>query len=283
MTDFGGALVKSEKYDFALLGIPFDQKSSFMRGAAGGPDALRKASTGEAINSYTESGWDLHDDAVLVDKGNLSFEGLETRDVFLKIEQAVDEILTEKGFPVIMGGDHSITYPVIKSVRAHYPSLDILHFDAHPDLYDAFEGDRYSHACPFARILEEGGIHQLVQVGLRAFTREQRERSEKYGVKMFPMRDMSGIPALEFSRPLYISFDMDALDPAFAPGVSHHEPGGMTTRQVLQFLHNLRGEIIGMDCVELNPSRDKTGITASAGVKIMMEVMGMVLENRKSA
>jgi arginase family enzyme len=74
---------------------------------------------------------------------------------------------------------------------------------------------------------------------------------------------------------------MDALDPAFAPGVSHHEPGGMTTRQVLQFLHNLKGQIIGMDCVELNPARDTTEITASAGVKIMMEVMGMALENRK--
>jgi arginase len=280
LTDFGGALVKADTYDFAVLGIPFDQKSSYLQGAAEGPDALRKASTGDAINSFTETGWDLREDALLVDKGNLFLEGLDPHAVFIKIEQAVDQILAEKGFPVIMGGDHSITYPVIKSVKKHYAPLDILHFDAHPDLYESFEGDRYSHACPFARILEDGGIHELIQVGLRAETREQRERAKKYRVKMFPMRELGEIPRLEFTRPLYISFDMDALDPAYAPGVSHHEPGGLSTRQVLHFLHNLKAEIIGMDCVELNPSRDLAGITAAAGVKIMMEVMGAALENR---
>ncbi len=282
MTDFGGALVKADKYDFALLGIPFDEKSSYMRGAAEGPAAFRRASTGEAINSYTETGWDLREDTVLVDKGDVPLRNLKPFEAFLRIEHAVDAVLAEGGFPVVMGGDHSITYPVIKAVRKYYPELDILHFDAHPDLYDSFEGDRFSHACPFSRILEDRGIHQLVQVGLRAFNREQKERAEQYAVKMIAMRDIGGIPQLEFSRPLYISFDMDALDPAFAPGVSHHEPGGLSTRQVLHFLHGIKAEIIGMDCVELNPSRDLTGITAAAGVKIMMEVMGMVLENRKN-
>lgn len=282
MTDFGGALVKAEKYDFALLGIPFDEKSSYMRGAAEGPAAFRRASAGEAINSYTETGWDLRLDAVLVDKGDVPLRNLKPSEAFLRIEHAVDAVLAEGGFPVVMGGDHSITYPVIKAVRKYYPELDLLHFDAHPDLYESFEGDRYSHACPFSRILEEGGIARLVQVGLRAFTKEQEERAKHYGIEMYPMRDIGNIPQLKFSRPLYISFDMDALDPAFAPGVSHHEPGGLSTRQVLHFLHGIKDEIIGMDCVELNPSRDPTGITAAAGVKIMMEVMGMALENRKS-
>ncbi len=281
MSDFGGAVVKADRYDFALLGVPFDQKSSFLRGAAKGPDALREASTSKAINSCTETGWDLGKDAVLVDKGNIPVEGLGFRDVFLRTETAVDEILRDQGFPAVMGGDHSITYPVIKAFLKHYSSLDILHFDAHPDMYESFQGDRFSHACPFARILEEGGIQRLVQIGLRAVTRPQKELAEKHKVEMIPMKDILNMPRLEFSSPLYISFDLDALDPAFAPGVSHHEPGGLTTRQVLQILHNVKAEIIGMDCVELNPDRDLTGITAAAGVKVMMEAMGMALERQR--
>lgn len=152
-----------------------------------------------------------------------------------------------------------------------YPDLDILHLDAHPDLYEELYGDRFSHACPFARILEEGLAKNLVQVGIRASTGAHRQKAAAFNVQTIAMREWQDDIALAFSNPLYISFDADVLDPAFAPGVSHHEPGGLSTRQVIQLLHRLEADIVGMDVVEVNPSRDVFGITAAAAVKIVME------------
>jgi arginase family enzyme len=157
--------------------------------------------------------------------------------------------------------------------------LDILHFDAHPDLYEEWKGDRLSHACPFARIIEEGLAQNLVQIGIRAATGEHRAKAIKSGVRTVEMKDIKDNLSLQFSNPLYISFDMDALDPAFAPGVSHYEPGGLSTRQVINMLHSLKAEIVGLDVVELNPYRDQSGMTASAAVKIIKEVAGKMIKS----
>jgi agmatinase len=168
---------------------------------------------------------------------------------------------------------------VIKAFAQKIKPLDILHFDAHPDMYDEFNDDPYSHACPFARVLEEGLARHIVQVGIRAANSAQREKAEKFGVQWIEMKDLLKKTSLEFSNPLYISFDVDALDPAFAPGVSHCEPGGLSTRQVINMIHKLNAEIVGMDVVEVNPDKDISGITASAAVKVTMEVMGRVVQS----
>jgi arginase family enzyme len=160
--------------------------------------------------------------------------------------------------------------------------VDILHFDAHPDLYEDLYGDRLSHACPFARIMEENLAKTLVQVGVRAATADQRATARRHGVRMIEMKDFRDGLALDFKRPLYISFDLDALDPAFAPGVSHQEAGGLTTRQAVDLIHRLKAKIIGLDVVELNPERDPSGITASAAVKIVKEVAGMMIKKAGS-
>jgi agmatinase len=179
-----------------------------------------------------------------------------------------------------MGGDHSITYPIVRSLKGKHPALDILQFDAHPDLYDEFRGDPHSHACPFARILEEDLASTLVQVGIRAATAAHRAKAADSGVRMLEMKDLEDGLALKFRNPLYISFDIDALDPAFAPGVSHLEPGGMTTRQALGIIHRLEADIVGMDVVEVNPSRDPSGITAAAAAKLLMEAAGKIVIER---
>ncbi|MFQ6068956.1 MAG: agmatinase [Candidatus Aminicenantales bacterium] len=278
--DFGGALKKSEDYRIALIGVPFDEKSCFLRGAAKGPDAIRAASSGKAINPWTELGINLEEETVIVDLGNIDVKGSADQ-VFSHIEERVGEILERKAVPVILGGDHSITYPVIRAFSRKFSSLDILHFDAHPDLYDELYGDRYSHACPFARIIEEGLVSDLVQVGIRAATGDHQEKASKYMVRTLDMDDVDKTPLLEFASPLYVSFDLDALDPAFAPGVSHHEPGGLSTRQAIKIIHSLKARIVGLDVVELNPDRDQSDITAAAAVKIIMEVMGkIVVENK---
>lgn len=277
MTDFGGAIKDSGSYRLAILGIPFDEKSCFLRGAAAGPAAIRAASTGKALNPCTELGFNLEEDTVMVDLGDVDTSG-DVDKTFSRIEAAVQVIVRKKARPIFLGGDHSITYPIVKALARTRKSLAILHFDAHPDLYEDLYGDRYSHACPFARIMENGLAQELVQVGVRAATSHQREQARRFGVRMVEMKDFRDGLSLTFRRPLYISFDLDALDPAFAPGVSHHEPGGLSTRQALDLLHSLKAEIIGLDVVELNPTRDPSGITAAAAVKIIKETAGMMVK-----
>ncbi|HEX9901461.1 MAG TPA: agmatinase [Acidobacteriota bacterium] len=282
MTDFGGAIRHSEEFEIALLGIPYDAKSSYLRGAAQGPAAIRAASTDLAINEFTEKAVNLELDTVMVDLGDVDVSG-EYAQVAARVESAVGRILAKQAVPIILGGDHSITYPVVCALARRYQALDILHFDSHPDLYDELYGDPHSHACSFARIMEDGLARTLVQVGIRAASAPQRANALKYGVRMMEMKDIVGIPALEFANPLYVSFDLDALDPAYAPGVSHQEAGGLSTRQALDIIHRLKARIVGLDVVELNPTRDPSGITAAAAVKIVKETAAEVVLGRKKS
>jgi arginase len=281
MTNFGGAVKKTQDYEFAILGIPFDEKSSFLKGAAKGPRAIREASTEEAINAWTESGIDLEKETLITDLGDINVSG-SPEAIFSRIEKRVRRILEKGAVPILLGGDHSISYPSVKGFSWKYKNLDVLHFDAHPDLYEELYGDRYSHACPFARIMEEGFAENLVQVGIRAATGQHREMAKKYRIRMIEMKDIKEEIVLDFSNPLYISFDIDALDPAFAPGVSHHEPGGLSTRQVINMIHSLNAQVVGLDVVEVNPDRDSSGITASAAVKIIMEILGQTVLLKKT-
>ncbi|HVP91863.1 MAG TPA: agmatinase [Terriglobales bacterium] len=279
MSDFGGALkplAEHPDYQLAVLGVPFDEKSSYLRGAAAGPAAIRAVSTGKCYCACTELGVNLEEDAVMVDLGDVDTSGDPDKS-FALTEKAVAGVLAKGAVPLILGGDHSITYPVLKAFAANFKALDILHFDAHPDLYDDLYGDRLSHACPMARVLEDGLAENLVQVGVRAITASHRARALKHDARMVEMKDIGEPLFLKFRNPVYISFDLDALDPAFAPGVSHHEPGGLSTRQALQVIQALKGRIVGLDVVELNPSRDVSGITAAAAFKVIKEVAGRIV------
>ncbi len=270
MSDFGGAVKDISTYDIAILGVPYDGKSSYLKGPSGAPRAIRAASTVKAINAWTELGINLEEDVTIVDLGDVEGAG-DFSDISLRVETGVEEILKKEGRPIVLGGDHSITLPAVRAMAKTYSDLDILHFDAHPDLYEELYGDPFSHACPFARILDEGLTKNLVQVGIRARTGAHRQKATAFDVRTITMSEWRDDLALAFSNPLYISFDVDALDPAFAPGVSHHEPGGLSTRQVINLIHSLEADIVGMDVVEVNPDRDISGITAAAAVKIIME------------
>jgi len=254
----------------SLLGIPWDENSSHLRGAAEGPPAIRRALRAPSSNLACESGLD-YETLDLADGGDLPREpgGVAMLE---RIEQAVGCEL-EKGRRVIsLGGDHAVTYPILRAYARHYPELSILHIDAHSDLYDHFEGNRLSHASPFARIMEEGLAKRLVQVGIRTMTRHLREQVERFGVEVFEMKDWRDDQYLDFDSPVYLSFDLDGLDPAFAPGVSHPEPGGLTTRQALSLIQQSNGTIVGADIVEYNPSLDPTGITAMVAAKLLKEI-----------
>ncbi len=280
MSDFGGAIKPLDEfpdYQIALIGVPFDEKSSYIRGAAAGPAAIRQASTGKCYNPGTELGVDLEKDAIMVDVGDVDTSG-DVDKTFERAEKAVGRILAKKAVPFVLGGDHSITFHVLKAFARKHKRLDLLHFDAHPDLYDELYGDRLSHACPMARIMEAGLVDRLVQVGIRAATAHQRANADKYKIDMIEMRSISAALDLEFKHPLYISFDLDVLDPAFAPGVSNREAGGLSTRQAIEIIHTLKAKIVGLDVVELNPGRDPSGITAVAAFKIIKEVAGKIIK-----
>jgi agmatinase len=165
----------------------------------------------------------------------------------------------------------------LRAFAKRYRRLSILHFDAHPDLYDELDGNRFSHACPFARIMEEGLVERLVQVGIRTMTDHQRQQVERFGVEVIEMRDYRDDWPIDFDTPVYISFDVDGLDPAFAPGVSHREPGGLSTRQAINTILNLNAEIVGADIVEFNPRMDVANLTETVCAKIVKEIAAQML------
>ncbi len=184
----------------------------------------------------------------------------------------------EKKVPIIsLGGDHSITYPIITAYAKRHPDLTILHLDAHPDTYDDFEGNPFSHASPFARIMEKKLAKRLIQVGIRTMTGHQKEQAQRFDVDVIAMNEIDKAAELTFDGPLYLSLDMDCLDPAFAPGVSHHEPGGMSTRQVLEIIQNIKTPLVGADVVEVNPRRDINGVTAMVAAKLLKEIMAKMM------
>jgi arginase len=299
----------------ALLGIPFDGQSSYLRGARDAPPKIREALRCDASNMWTELGVDLGVAGTYEDAGDLSFSGGERRthgeenphpstssgqafsqsqgevghpttsetftaDLFAAIEAGVGALIDSGKCPVSLGGDHSITYPIVKAVAKRYPGLTIFHFDAHPDLYDSFEGNRLSHACPFARIMEAGLAKRLVQVGIRTINGHQREQAGRFGVDVIEMRSLGGFDRLKADGPVYVTFDMDVLDPAFAPGISHREPGGMSVREAIAHLHAIEGAIVGADVVEFNPVRDVDGLTATVAAKIVKELLGKMIAGR---
>jgi len=257
-----------------ILGIPFDGQSSYLRGAGEAPAKIREALHCDASNSWTESGVDLGTPGDYEDAADLEFA---EEDALAAIENGVGTLIEQSKRPVCLGGDHSITYPIVKAIAQRYRELTIFHFDAHPDLYDEFEGNRLSHACPFARIMETGLVKRLVQVGIRTINGHQREQAKRFGVEMVEMRRLPAYEKLKAAGPVYITFDMDALDPAFAPGVSHREPGGMSVREAIAHLHAIEGEIVGADVVEYNPVQDLAGMTATVAAKIVKEILGKMI------
>lgn len=262
-----------------LIGAPTDRHSSFLRGAALAPPLIRAALWSDHGNMTAESGTVLGVDVLLSDAGDLPLVEADGDDAL--IAAAVAAAAAEGAVPLLLGGDHSITVPVIEALAEAHGPVDILHFDAHPDLYDDFEGNPRSHASPFARIMERGLARRLVQVGIRTLNRHCVEQAERFGVEIVEMRHFSPEAVPLPDGPLYISLDLDGFDPAFAPGVSHHEPGGLSVRDVLTVLHRVRAPLVGADIVEYNPSRDLNGVTATLAAKLIKEVAALCRGNNR--
>ena len=256
-----------------LIGAPTDSHSSFLRGAARAPAAIRAALRSDHSNLAAECGAEIGFDIDLDDAGDLSLHENETD--FDRIRAAARASTQDGRVPIFLGGDHMVSYPIVAGLADTLGPLNILHFDAHPDLYDDFEGDPLSHASPFARIMEGGHAARLVQVGIRTLNAHCREQAERFGVEIVEMREFAAQSVPIPDAPLYVSIDLDGLDPAFAPGVSHHEPGGLSTRELLSVLHRVPGPIVGADVVEYNPARDVNDMTAVLAAKLVKELAAL--------
>jgi agmatinase len=260
-----------------LLGVPWDGSSSFARGAAEAPPLIRQALHSASSNTWNERGDDLSSDRLLIDHGDLALpeDAAAAREA---IEHGVREVVASGQRPLMLGGDHSITYPVLRAFRGRSEPLSVLHLDAHADLYDELDGDRYSHACPFARVMEEKLAGRLVQVGIRTLNAHQRSQAAKFGVEILGAdrwRDV--LPILGRLRgALYVSLDLDVLEPMLAPGISHPEPGGLTVREVLDIIAAIRIPVVGADIVEYNPRHDVRDLTARVAAKFVKELVGVM-------
>jgi arginase len=263
-----------------LLGIPLDAHSSYLRGAAAAPARIREAWRSPATNSFTELGIDLAA-APLELEADLDLPAdLRGEPAVARIEAGVAAHLASGARVLCLGGDHSVTWPILRAHHRLHGPLQVVQLDAHPDLYDSFQGDRFSHACAFARICEEGLAASLLQVGVRTATAHQRTQVQRFGVRWLEARSIGWhLPALALEAvPTYVSLDLDVLEPALVPGLSHPEPGGLTVRQMIDLIHGIPGPIVGADVVELNPARDPTGLGAMVAARIARELAGRMLE-----
>jgi agmatinase len=261
----------------AVIGIPSDVNSSFMRGAAQAPAIIRQAFNSPSSNQCAEHGIDLSSESRFKDLGDLSLNS--NRDIINEIELRISNFLDRNMHLISLGGDHFITYPIIKAFSKKYPNLTLILLDAHPDLYDEYEGNRYSHACPFARIMEGELVKRLIQIGVRTLNPHQEEQAQRFGVEIMEMKNLNKDMTFDIDTPIYLSVDMDVLDPAFAPGVSHQEPGGLSTRELITIINELPPTIVGADIVEYNPKRDVSGITAMTAAKLLKEVASRMIQS----
>lgn len=261
----------------SVLGIPYDGASSYLRGCAAGPVAIRNAFQCESGNTFAENGVDILAQKQIQDAGDLKLPpDSEPRQ---DIENSVSELLDGGCRVLSLGGDHSISFPILIAHSKKFGPVNLLQFDAHPDLYDELDGNRFSHACPFARAHEDGLIAKHVQMGIRTMNSHQQEQADRFGVEVITMSQWESGRLPEFDGPLYLTLDLDVLDPAFAPGISHYEPGGASVRQVVSLIQDLRFPIIGADIVELNPSRDLHDQSARVAAKFMKEILAKMLES----
>ena len=256
-----------------LVGIPWDKSSSFTEGPAKAPQVIHEWLKSDISSPYSLSGNDLT--AVIESFEDLSLSN-QAEFVRQQIKSSISSKLENDNPVICLGGDHSVTLPILNAFFDKYGPMNVLHIDAHPDMYESLGGDRYSHACPFRRAIEAGYIRNIVQVGLRSVSPCNREFGRDNGVIMLGADDIDHIPYDDLNTPLYISIDLDGLDPAFAPGVSHPEPGGLSTRDVLRILSQLRAKPVGADIVELNPRLDHNNITAHLACRLTKEIAALM-------
>ena len=260
------------------MGIPFDGNSSFLKGPALAPPRIRQMDHDGSANAFCEYGIEILDGKNYTDLGDILFTNTNPEAAYHTIKDVIRGALQTGSKIICFGGDHSISFPIIEAFSEKFKDLHVLHLDAHADLYDNFDNNPYSHASPFARLMEKKIPKSLTQVGIRTLNTHQKKQAIKFGVNVIGMKDFNYDFISTLQSPLYISLDIDVLDPAYAPGISHHEPGGMTTRELILLIQKIAVLVVGADIVEYNPTRDINNMTAMVAYKLFKELVYKMLD-----
>ncbi|QGP90919.1 Agmatinase [Neomoorella glycerini] len=272
-----GFLASGDNYEAArvvLAGIPFDATTSFRPGTRWGPQAIRAVS--EVLEEYSPYLKRELGQVPVYDAGDLDLVPGRVEANLERMEAAAAALFQDGKLPLFLGGEHLVSYPLIRAAHRRYPKLAVLHFDAHADLREEYLGERLSHATVMRLVAEEIGPGNLYQFGIRSgtwgeFAYGQEETNFFMDVITTPLEKL--VPELG-SRPLYVSIDIDVVDPAFAPGTGTPEPGGCTPREILQAIYLLReANVVAFDLVEVCPAYDQGNITAILAAKIVREAI----------
>jgi len=280
---------KAAAPDITVVGLPYDGAVCYRKGAAKGPDAIRRISS--EIPPVLETGEVLRD-LVIRDDGNLPF-GKNFVAAFPKLEKGVDR-RAATSFVLTLGGDHSVVIPVHRAFsKRATEKIGLIFVDAHTDLSDVFDGSSYSHACPLRRTMETEKFDpkKTILVGTRCFEMAGLQFIQENEMKMVPAYEVAdrGMKAIadeivkQFAdlQNVYLSIDIDALDPAFAPGTGIPDAGGLTTRDVITLIRGLHPlPIVGADLVEVAPPLDRSDITSFAALRIITEIFGLVYRRK---
>lgn len=273
-TGFIGAEEDYNDAQAVILGVPMDYTVSLRPGSRTGPQAIRNISYGlEEYSVYQDKSLaDLN----YYDAGDVALPFGNVEISMQRIEEAAEQIFAAKKLPIFLGGEHLVSYPLIKACYKHYPDLYVIHFDAHADLRVTFEGEVNSHATVMRKVSEMLGSRRMYQFGIRSGVKEEfdyaKQHTHMFVDEIFPY--LKDAVLLLKNRPVYISLDIDVVDPAFAPGTGTPEPGGCTSREILEAIRVMAPlNVVGMDLVEVSPLNDHTDRTAILGAKIVREAL----------
>jgi agmatinase len=278
--------------DVGILGVPFDGGVSFRSGARFGPKEVRNNSL--LIRPYNPV---LRTSPFrrlkIADCGDVDVNPMDILDTYARVETAVGRMLEAGAIPACVGGDHSLTLPFLRAVAKVHGALALVHFDSHQDMWEEYFGNRYFHGTPFRRALEEGlyNPRATVQFGIRGPVYDETDFAfgEEHNVAVVRAEAIhrDGIDAalrhLERVRghKVYVSFDIDSVDPAFAPGTGTPEVGGLSSAQALALVRGLAGlDIVGFDVVEVSPPYDQSGITAMLAANVLFELLSVIALRR---
>ena len=267
-----------DEADIVLLGVPFDGTACFRPGARFGPQGIRFWS--EVLETYSRPFNTDLGDMKLADAGDLPISSHDWAHASGKIQVAVKDILRKGAAPILLGGEHLITLPAVQACSSVYPGLMVLHLDAHMDLRDEYEGNKLSHATVMRRVMETVGPGSLMQYGIRSGTREEWAFSEE---KNTLISDLGKLPEYAGDRPVYLSIDLDVLDPSIMPETGSPEPGGMTFKELHEAVLCLRDlNIVAGDVVEYCPMPGWGGPSGAVAAKVVRELIFLVAENKRS-
>ena len=278
-----------EGVDFAVVGVPFDTGATFRVGARFGPHGIRSESL--LLRPYNpDLGVGIFENCVGVDYGDLLITPGYLPESYLQIEQAAGVVIAKKVTPVFIGGDHSISFPLLCAVHSTFGRVALIHFDSHTDVHPGYFGGKDMHGTPFRRAVEQDliDVSRSIQIGLRGSTYDStgRHESEELGFKIVTAATLHDIGVQETLKlirqrvgagPAYLSFDIDFVDPAYAPGTGTPEVGGFTSAHCQQLVRGLVGvQFVGFDMVEVIPAYDPAGITCLLAANLIHEFLSLI-------